>query len=273
VLRLIPPVLALGLVTAGATGYLLFEGEPHNRAERKAFVRELASSVRLIEPGRFRFLGGHALYVSDHGDVDCPLEGILISDQSRPERAMYISARCGAVSETATSSRLGFDLYDGAIHFSDREPDRYRWLEFVHMRTELDLGAYIDPVPRARDLTFAELLSVDAGLRRGESFELRDSHPHAAVQTQIHRRTAFPFAGLLLAVVSVPLGLQPARSGRSAGALTAIAVMAVYWCLFTTGEIAAEEAYAPAWLAMWAPNVLVAAVGAWLLHRSMRGEG
>ena len=88
--------------------------------------------------------------------------------------------------------------------------------------------------------------------------------------TQIHRRLAFPLASILLAIVSVPLGIRPLRSGKSAGALTAIGLMGLYWLLFTAGEIAGEEAFVPAWLGVWTPNLLVASLGALLLHRTAR---
>jgi lipopolysaccharide export system permease protein len=272
VARLLPPVLALGAVAALVTGYLLFEVEPHNRHARKSFVRELVSSVRVLEPGRFRFLEDRTLYVHSHGDESCPLEGLLISDQSRPGRGIYVSARCGALVKSDSAAQLALDLFDGSIHFSDADPERYRWLRFEQMRTALDLGAYVDPQRRARDLTFAQLLDARAAFRAGEGPDLRGSNDHEAVLTQIHRRLAFPLAGMLLAVLSVPLGIQPVRTGRSAGALTAVAVMGAYWLLFSAGEIAAENAYLPAWLALWFPNAAVAALGAWLLHRSTRGE-
>ena len=46
--------------------------------------------------------------------------------------------------------------------------------------------------------------------------------------------------------------------------------MGLYWLLFTAGEIAGENAYVPAWLGVWTPNLLVASLGALLLHRTAR---
>ena len=89
---------------------------------------------------------------------------------------------------------------------------------------------------------------------------------------QIHRRLAFPFASILLTFLSVPLGIQPLRSGRSAGALTAIILGALYWLMFTAGEIAGESGWLPAWLGMWTANLLVLGTALYLMRRAIRGD-
>jgi lipopolysaccharide export LptBFGC system permease protein LptF len=92
------------------------------------------------------------------------------------------------------------------------------------------------------------------------------------VRIQLHRRVAFSLASLLLSVLAVPLGIQPLRSGRSAGALTAIGLMALYWVLFSVGEKAAASGIVTPALAMWTPNALVVSIGLWLMRRTVRGE-
>ncbi len=101
---------------------------------------------------------------------------------------------------------------------------------------------------------------------------MRGGLGQTGVRIQIHRRIAFSLASVLLSVLAVPLGIQPLRSGRSAGALTAIGLMALYWVLFSVGEKAAESGMAAPWLALWAPNAMVVVVGLWLMRRTTRGE-
>ena len=71
-------------------------------------------------------------------------------------------------------------------------------------------------------------------------------------------------------IVAVPLGIQPLRAGRSAGALTAIGVVGAYWLLSSVGEMAADEGFVSPAVGMWMPNVIVLLIGLGLVRRSMR---
>ena len=77
---------------------------------------------------------------------------------------------------------------------------------------------------------------------------------------------------MLLAFLSVPLGIRPLRAGRSAGALTAVALMFLYWVVFTAGEVAGERGYVPLWLGVWSANILVLGLALFLMRRSSRGD-
>lgn len=269
--HLLPPVLLCGAFAALFTGYLLFDVEPRSRIAMKQLVRKMASSVRLVDPGRFRNLGSHVLYVHERGDAACPLRGVLIGDFSDENRRTYVSAACGTVETAEDEYGIALRLSEGSIHFPNASPERYRRIRFGTMETTLDLSAYLDLSRKARDYTLPELFELDERFERGENPDIRGGGREVIV-AQIHRRFAFPFASLVLAIVSVPLGIRPLRSGRSAGALTAIALMGIYWCLFTAGEIAGEKAYIPAWLGVWTPNLLVFSLGVLLLRRTGRGD-
>ena len=286
VVRMLPPVLALGGVAALLTGYLLFEVEPQSRHRMKSLLRELAGSARVIEPGRFRTLGENLLYVHERGDESCPLRGVLIGDptsgrergtegrerRARGRRGTYVAARCGAISTEEGGNGIALDLFDGSIHFSENAPPRYRRIRFARMHTVLNLPDGSERGQRPRDFGFAELLELDRRFAAGEAPRLRGGGGRAAVQTQIHRRAAFAGGTLLLALLAVPLGIRPLRTGRSAGALTAVGLIGAYWLLFTVGELVSEKALVPAWLGLWLPNALVAGLLVFALRRTMRSD-
>jgi lipopolysaccharide export system permease protein len=265
---LLPPAIALGAVAALVTAHMGFEVQPRARYAMRSLLRQLAGSLDVVEPGKFKEVGDRLIYVHAHGKADCPLEGILIGDASNSDRSFYAAARCGELEGDAKDgNELTFLLRDGSIHFRDPDPARYRRISFQTMRTSIDISTFVDPPQFARDLRFSELLAAyrlpvtDPGRKRLEG-KRGDS-----IEQQIHRRLAFPLASILLAVVAVPLGIRPVRAGRSTGALTAIAVMALYWVLFTLGEMAAERGVGPPWLGIWAPNVITLALGIWLVRR------
>lgn len=270
--KLLPPALALGALAALVTGYMLFEVQPRARYAMRTFLRQLAGSIAVVEPGKFTELGDRLIYVHAHGKDDCPLEGILIGDASSTERSFYASARCGRIEGDPSGNEVAFVLQEGSIHFSDPDPQRYRRISFETMRTSIDISAYVDPPQYARDLRFAELLAVRRLPADDPKRKRIAGKRGTSLDAQIHRRLAFPLASVLLAVVAVPLGIRPMRSGRSMGALTAIAVMAVYWLLFTLGEMAAERGVGPAWLGIWAPNAITLALGVLLVRRISRSD-
>jgi lipopolysaccharide export LptBFGC system permease protein LptF len=140
------------------------------------------------------------------------------------------------------------------------------------MRIALDIESYVHSGKKGRDFTFSELIDLKRQFARGEEPKIRGGEGERTVDAQIHRRLAFPLASLLLGVLGVPLGIRPLRTGRSAGAIIAIGVMAIYWVLFTTGEIAAERGLLPAWLGLWAPNLLVLGLAVLLIRSTVRGD-
>jgi len=270
--RLLPPAIALGALAAAITAYMLFEVQPRAGYAMRVLVRQLAGSLDVVEAGKFTELGNRLIYVNAHGKEDCPLEGILIGDASSSERSFYAVARCGRIEGDPTGRDLSFVMQNGSIHFSDPDPERYRRISFDTMRTSIDISAYTDPPPTARDLRFAELVAA-RGLARDDPRRKRlEGRLGTSLDVQFHRRLAFPMASLLLAVVAVPLGIRPVRSGRSTGALTAIAVMALYWLLFSLGEMAAERGVGPAWVGLWMPNLVTLALGIFLVRSLSRSD-
>jgi lipopolysaccharide export system permease protein len=268
--RMLPPVLALATLCAALSAYLVFEVEPRGRHRLTRFAHHISQGAVLSRPGQFRELGDQTLWVRALGPESCPLQGVLIGDFSDEHRTRYVSARCGAVRESAGAT-LVLELSDGSIHFDDTGSDRYRLIRFVSASTAVSLARYLDPERRAREHTFRELLELDRRFRAGERFELR-GEGHLEVRLQIQRALAFPLASLALALLAVPLGIRPVRAGRSWGAITAIAAMALYWGLSRLTELAAEAQWLAPEIALWLPNLAVAGGALYLLRRSASHE-
>jgi lipopolysaccharide export system permease protein len=266
---LLPPILLLGLVGSAVSAYVLAEVEPRSQHQLRSLVRELGKAVRFVEPGGFQPVGRTVLYVYARGSEACPLEGVLIGNFESPERPYYITSRCATVGGDA-EGRLDFTLGDGSIHFGAGSEDRYRRVRFERMNLPIDISGLVAR-RRAQHFTTRELLAMQARLQRGENTEL-GSDPRGSIPLELQHRASFPLAALLLSLTAVPLGIRPLRTGRSAGALTAIGVVALYWLASSIGELAAQERYVPAVVGMWAPNLVALGVGLVLLRRTHRLE-
>jgi lipopolysaccharide export system permease protein len=258
--RLLPAVLVVGLTGAIASGWLLAEAEPRSSYRLKQVARELGKSARLLAPGDFSQVGDRVLYTREHGAADCPLRGVLLGDFSDRNRPLYVTAACGLLVD-GDSQDLRFDLGDGSIHFPEARGERYRRIRFEQMQLSVDVSELIARRSRPSYYTTRELIELEAQLRAGQPTALGSGESKLReLWIELHRRIAFP------------VGIRPLRAGRSAGALTAIAAMAVYWMLTSAGQLAAESGWVTPLAGVWAPNLCVLVLGIWLLRRSMYAD-
>jgi lipopolysaccharide export system permease protein len=268
--RTLPPVLALGLVAALIGGWLSAEVEPRSAYRMKQVARELGKSARLLQPGEFSTSGNYVLWARERGPDSCPLRGVIVGDFSDPERPMYVSAACGALAEGDDWQGMQFGLGDGSIHFSEERGERYRRIRFEQMDLAFDITQLIARRTRPDYYTTPELVELEARMRAGRDTLLgSDAEAQRDLWIELHRRIAFPVASIVLGIAAVPLGIRPMRTGRSAGALTAIALVFAYWVLTSAGQLAAESGWLTPLVGMWLPNVLVLAFGLYLIRRSM----
>jgi lipopolysaccharide export system permease protein len=78
------------------------------------------------------------------------------------------------------------------------------------------------------------------------------------------RKLAEPFANFTLLLVAVPLSLLYASS-RSVAFGMSLLVTLVWYLLFTVGQLFAQAGSIPVWLGVWLGNIVLAAIGVYLL--------
>ena len=85
------------------------------------------------------------------------------------------------------------------------------------------------------------------------------------------RRFSMPFASLFLALMAMPLGIQPPRAQKSWGITISVClgilVFLGYYGLLTIGIIMSENGAINPHLGLWLPNVTVALAAAYSLHK------
>ncbi len=81
---------------------------------------------------------------------------------------------------------------------------------------------------------------------------------------EIHKKFSIPFAAIVFTLVGAPLGVRARRGGLTAGFLSVGFFVFYYLCLIG-GEQLADRAYLPPWLSMWLPNIVLGAMGVWLM--------
>lgn len=201
------------------------------------------------------------IYVDEVLPPGNSFRGVMISDMRDPSQPTTAFAHRGMLMNDETTSTLTLRLLDGQIEQAKAGSRTFNQTDFTLYDLNLDWGtALADLKPQekdAKEMTLPELRqSIAAKALRGE--------PSFEEQVELHRKFSIPFACLVFAAVGVPLGLQSSRSARSRGFSVSLGLLLAYYVLLTLGERTGERGVLPPALALWLPNIVFAAVGAYL---------
>jgi lipopolysaccharide export system permease protein len=119
--------------------------------------------------------------------------------------------------------------------------------------------------PMTMDLIQMRQLEIDALERRVASLEV-----------EVQKKFSIPAACLVFVLVGAPLGMRGRRSGIAVSFLSILFFVFYYLCLAGGEELADRRILVP-WFAMWAPNIVIGAIGVYLtlqaaelIHRPRR---
>ena len=90
---------------------------------------------------------------------------------------------------------------------------------------------------------------------------------------ELHKRFAYPAACIVLMLIGIPLGMSSRQGGKSAGFVLSIALVFIYYFLFSTGVALARQGKLAVFAGVWAANFLFAVFSLLLLLRMARGRG
>src|SRR5262249_40383915 len=88
---------------------------------------------------------------------------------------------------------------------------------------------------------------------------------------ELHRRFAVPLVTFAVALIGMALGIQPSRGGKSWGMAVnitvGILVVTIYYFALAFATALGEQAVLPAWVVMWAPDVIFGFLAVFLYRR------
>jgi LPS export ABC transporter permease LptG len=88
------------------------------------------------------------------------------------------------------------------------------------------------------------------------------------LSVDLYSKTSFPLVPLTLVIIALPFCFRIGRRGSLYGVGIAIVLATVYFLTFSATSALGSAGVMPAFLAAWAPNLLFAGTGAYLLLRS-----
>jgi LPS export ABC transporter permease LptG len=196
------------------------------------------------------------LYVQDVSAAATQWRGIFLAESDSEDVARLTVAKDAIVVADREQGKLELHLHDGSLHQSSPGQTGSYTLSAFGQRdftvALTDAAAARPPAPINAERSLRALLAQQGPEAR-------------AAMIEIHRRLAFPAACLAFAVMALPLAARPRRGSRAGGFLLTLLLICGYYLIFTVGVGLARDGSLPAWLGVWAPNIVVTVVGLLLL--------
>jgi lipopolysaccharide export system permease protein len=267
--RMALPFCLVALLIAGFNLYLFGFLQPLTRYGYNITVhqaRHTGWNARL-EPNRFVSVkDGFTLGADSVGADGRTLGGVFV-ERHDAGAEQIITAESGRLVPSADGTSLSLQLANGLM-LSTSERGTIGTVRFASGHRNEDFTVvpppYRDRGNHVRELTLPEL-------RTGSAAHAEQEITAAQRSGEFHGRLARSVLPLLLPLLALPLGMAAKRGRRAPG--TVFAVLLVLWQTLQFGESLVEAGRAPAWLAVWGPLLLFAALGLWLFRSSLQWPG
>ncbi len=259
--RVAAPVLFAGvMVMAGALGlgeWVVPHAETRYRTVLTGVIRSPAQQIQQNVLFREQVDGVESVFtVRELNPQDGTMSHVTIVQfhQTRPVRIIE--------AEQARYGPEGWVLHRGALYLlgGNALATTFEELRVALARSPQQLAA---PRRDPYELSIRELRQQIAALRAAGESVIR----HAV---SLQAKLALPTSSVLFALLAVPLGLRPHRSGRSIGFGVTVFVLLMYWLTMSITLTLGERGRIASFWAAWLPNILVAGAGAVLLWRAGR---
>jgi LPS export ABC transporter permease LptF/LPS export ABC transporter permease LptG len=215
---------------------------------------------------------GKVVYVFEVPPGEKRWKGVFLAESIPSGDNEVTIADWGEVRVDQAGEQVVLRLFNAIRHKVDlNAPDRYEISR--HKRLDIILEDQFTTEQKAK-------VSVSKGIRELTLPELDDlrKDPTATDEqrnlalVEIHKKFSIPAACLVFGLFALPLGINNRRGGKASGFALSVGVLVVYYILMSNGEEAARYGKLPAWVGMWAPNILLAAGGVFLLARRNRDK-
>jgi lipopolysaccharide export system permease protein len=198
---------------------------------------------------------------------DQTMEGVFIFDEGGPSLSNTIIARRGKIRSNPEQMSINLHLTDGSSYMVSKDFDSSRRLRFKSYDLNIELEdithKFSSRMKGKKEMSIAEL-------RRQLRQTKEGTVKHNILTIELQRKFSIPLACFLLGLIGVPLGLMVRARGRSWGIALSIAIFMIYYILLSAADSLGETGGMSPALAVWTPNMVLAAATFVLLWRTRR---
>ena len=268
--RLLQPVLVFSVVCWGLSSWVMLKAMPDGNQRFRELTQEIVMNRAEGEVRPrvfFEDFPNLVLYVHE-----VPLDGkgwldVMAADTSNASTPVIYFAKRGRMVIDRQAQTIQMVLEDGARHTTKLEdPTAYEVGRFESTILSLDPSSVFPrtgPQRGEREMYIEDLAALAAELRAN------GTSPHRPIM-EIHKKFSLPIACFVFALLGVALGASHRKDGKIASFVLGIGVIFGYYVILYTAEALTKGFWLPPWLAMWIPNIVLAAGGVFLLIRRAR---
>jgi lipopolysaccharide export system permease protein len=260
--RLLIPALIVSSVAAAIT-LLLTTSINHkgNVAFRTTVIKILQSNFNLdIKERRFHSsFPGLVIYVNNNEGNK--LKGVFIADHRLSKRPKIIEAAEGVMLFSKNSEFITMRLTDGTSH-SETKGGSYRTITFQQYDLTIDLTQKLSE-PLEKEIPQLSITELRNRIKTRMNEGLSVSRESVA----LHKKFSIPFGCLVLGFMGVSVGLVTYKKSSASGFGWGVLLIVLNYILLMVGQGLGEGEKIPAALSMWGPNVIMGAIGVWLMIR------
>lgn len=263
--RLLLPVFTFSLMGLVLTGFMTIYGSPLGRLALKARLLDAAkANVHIGLKGR-TFTDGFKdvmLYVNEIDARGKVLRDIFVEDRRTLGVVRTVVAPRGVVVSDPERLDINLKFYNGTISQLSQDAKSVHSVRFDTYDFKLDFSSVLSP-SEDRQKGRKELGLAELRQRLREAGE--NDAEHSLLLMEYHKKFSVPFACLVLGLTAVPLGIQWKSARRFLGVVLGLLFFLVYYSLLSIGWVLGESGLCPPAIGVWAPNLVVGAIGGYLL--------
>jgi len=257
--RLLRPVAVVSLACWAATFYVWLDLMPRsNQAFREITFNVIAASAEYDVKPRVFFteFPNLTIYVRDIPPSGGGWNGVFMAD-TRPNSpsAVYLADH-GRVVIDREKRTVALAL-DRAVRHTVDATGKYQVGRFEHLVLSVDPDRVFPqggPVKGDNEMTIAELR---ARIAENEKAGVPAANQYLAIQ----RKFSIPVACLVFGLIGIALGATNRRDGTLGSFVLGLLVVFAYYIPLYIGPGLANSGMMPPWLAAWAPNFILGALG------------
>ncbi|MDY6952972.1 MAG: LptF/LptG family permease, partial [Thermodesulfobacteriota bacterium] len=207
------------------------------------------------------------LYVSKMDEREKTLTDVFVEDRQTSGIVSTVVAPKGRFFSDPDSKNFRLTLFNGTINNVNQNDKTVHSINFDTYDFNLKLAQVLSAKKHGRksrkEMSLAEL-------RQSLGETDQNSPRYKALLMERHKRFSIPVACFVLGLIAVPLGIQSRFTKRSFGMVLGLFFFLIYYILLSAGWVAGESGICPPFVGIWGPNVVIGAVGLYLLVCSAR---